>query len=250
MNADQYLRFLLAKYQVNAAGPAAVAAHQIVPTLQRWAGAYLLDIQSSGSVAKGTANSGTNDMDLFVAMSSSTPGTLREIYESLHTLAAARWPTQRQNVSIGIQVGGYHFDLVMGRLQPGYQNWFSLWRNKTQKWTQTNIALQIQTVANSGRVDEIRILKLWRTLADLDFPSFILELAVLQALNGKRQGDLANNVIATLDWLGDNMRTAQLVDPANTNNVVTDDLSADERAKIARAACAARVQPFFSNFVW
>jgi hypothetical protein len=189
-------------------------------------------------------------MDLFVAMSSNTPGALRDIYESLYTLAAQRWPTRRQNVSIGIQVGGYHFDLVPGRLQPGYQNWFSLWRSKAQTWTQTNVALQIQTVANSGRTDEIRILKLWRTLAGLDFPSFILELAVLQALHGRRLGDLANNVSAALDWLRDNMRIAQIVDPANTNNVVTDDLSASDRWVIASAAGAARAQPHFSNFLW
>jgi hypothetical protein len=250
MTADQYLRGLLAKHQVNVAGAQAVAVQQILPTLQHWAGQYLIEIQLSGSVAKGTANAGANDMDLFIAMSSTTPGTLRDIYESLHTMAAQRWPARRQNVSTGIQAGGYLFDLVPGRLQPGYQNWFSLWRNKAQTWTQTNIALQIQTVANSGRAEEIRILKLWRSLAGLDFPSFILELAVLQALHGRRLGDLANNVSAALDWLRDNMSTAQLVDPANTNNVVTDDLSASDRAAIARAAGAARAQQYFSNFVW
>ncbi|WP_374662266.1 nucleotidyltransferase domain-containing protein [Inhella sp.] len=250
MNADHYLRGLLAKHQVNAAGAEAVAAQQILPILQQWAGQYLLEIRLSGSVAKGTANAGTNDMDLFIALSSGTPGNLRDIYESLHNLAAQRWSARRQNVSIGIQAGGYHFDLVPGRLQSGYQNWFSLWRNKAQTWTQTNIALQIQTVANSGRTEEIRILKLWRTLAGLDFPSFILELAVLQALHGRRLGDLANNVSAALEWLRSNMRTAQLVDPANTNNVVTDDLSANDRTAIATAADAARAQPYFSDFVW
>jgi len=135
-------------------------------------------------------------------------------------------------------------------MQSGYQNWFSLWRDKAQTWTQTNIALQIQTVAQSGRTEEIRILKRWRTLTGLDFPSFVLELAVLRALHGRRQGDLANNVSASLDWLRDNMRSAQLVDPANTNNSVSDDLSANDRAAIAIAAAAARAQPYFSNFVW
>lgn len=251
MTADQYLRSVLAKYQVNAAGAKAVALQHIVPLVQHWAGRYLSSIDLSGSVAKGTANAGANDMDLFIAMSSTTPGTLKDIYESLHNLAAQQpWSLRRQNVSIGIQVAGYHFDLVPGRIQLGYQNWFSLWRNKTQTWTQTNITLQIQTVARSGRTEEIRILKCWRTLAGLDFPSFILELAVLQALNGRRTGDLANNVSAALDWFRDNMRTARLVDPANTNNVVTDDLTASERAAIATAAGVARAQWNYNDFVW
>ena len=250
MTADQYLRNVLTQYQVNAAVAQAVAQQQIEPVVQQWAGHYLSGIELSGSIAKGTANAGTNDMDLFIAVSSSTPGTLKEIYESLHDLAAARWPTRRQNVSIGVQLASFHFDLVPGRMQSGYQNWFSLWRNKAQAWTQTNIALQIQTVAQSGRTEEIRILKRWRTLAGLDFPSFVLELAVLRALHGRRRGDLANNVSAALDWMRDNMRTAQLVDPANTNNSVSDDLSANDRAAIAVAAGIARTQPYFSNFVW
>lgn len=251
VSADQYLRNVLAQHQVNAVGAKTVVIQHVVPILQRWAGQYLSSIDLSGSVAKGTANAGANDMDLFVAMSSMTPGGLRDIYESLHQVASQQpWFARRQNVSIGIQVSGYHFDLVPGRMQDGYQNWFSLWRNKAQTWTQTNIALQVQTVAQSGRTEEIRVLKRWRTLAGLDFPSFILELAVLQALHGRRLGDLANNVSAALEWLRDNMRTARLLDPANTNNVVTDDLTATERAAIAAAAAMARAQPSYSNFVW
>lgn len=250
MNADQYLRALLANYQVDTASVKAIAVEQLVPTLQYWASEHLLEIRLSGSFAKGTANAGTNDMDLFIAMSSTKPGTLRDIYESLYTFADQRWLARRQNVSIGIQASGYHFDLVPARLQPSYQNWFSLWRNNAQTWTQTNIALQIQTVVNSGRTEEIRILKLWRTLARLNFPSFVLELAVLQALRGRPLGDLANNVSTALEWLRDNMCTTQLIDPANSNNVVTDDLSASDRVAIAAAAGTARAQPYFSNFVW
>ena len=132
MTADQYLRNVLTQYQVDAAAAKAVAQQHIAPVVEQWAGTYLSGIELSGSVAKGTANAGANDMDLFIAMSSSTPGTLKEIYESLHDLAAARWTTRRQNVSIGVQLAGFHFDLVPGRMQSGYQNWFSLWRDKAQ----------------------------------------------------------------------------------------------------------------------
>jgi hypothetical protein len=250
MNADTYLRSLLVKYQVNTANAQAVAEQQIAPVVHAWAGQYLGDIRLSGSVAKGTANAGANDMDLFIALNTTTPGTLQEIYDSLFSWAGRYWPAQKQNVSIGIQAGGYHFDLVPGRLQTGYQNWFSLWRNKVQTWTQTNIDLQVQTVANSGRTEEIRIIKLWRTLAGLDFASFPLELATLQALHGRRIGDLANNVSAALSWISANIQTARLVDPANTNNVVSDDLTILQRARIAQAASAARAQPNYSNFVW
>jgi hypothetical protein len=250
MSADNYLRSLLLKYQVNTAAARSVAEQQIVPILERWGGQHLLDIRLSGSTAKGTANAGANDMDLFIAIRSTTPATLREIYESLYALAATRWQTRKQNVSVGVQLAGYHFDLVPGRLQEGYRNWYSLWRNKAQTWTQTNIDLQVQAVANSGRVEEIRILKLWRTLAKLDFPSFALELATLEALQGRRIGDLANNVSTALSWISTNIGSARLIDPANTNNVVSDDLTPAQRGLIAGAAANARAQPNYRNFVW
>lgn len=250
MSADFYLRSLLRKYQVNTAVARQVAEQQIAPVIQHWAGQHLLGIRLSGSTAKGTANAGANDMDLFIALRSTTPATLRDIYESLYQAAVRHWPARKQNVSIGVRLAGQHFDLVPGRLQAGYQNYFSLWRDKAQRWTQTNIDLQVQAIANSGRVEEIRILKLWRTLAKLDFPSFPLELAALQALHGRPIGDLANNVSEVLSWLSNNIGAATLLDPANSNNVVSDDLSPMQRGLIVDAAARARAQSNYSNFVW
>jgi hypothetical protein len=250
MSADDYLRSVLAKYDVNPAGPRAVAEHHIAPVIQAWGGQYLRSIRLSGSIAKGTANAGANDMDLFIELEPATPLGLMGIYESLLAAAARQWPARRQNVSVGINAGGYHFDLVPARLQAGYQNWFALWRDKQKTWTQTNVELQVQTVAKSGRTEEIRILKRWRTLAGLEFPSFVLELATLRALDGLPLGALAHNVSAALSWLGANIETARLVDPANMNNIVSDDLTSAERSAIARAARAARAQPHYNDFVW
>lgn len=250
MPADDYLRSLLAKYHVDPAGPRAVAEHQIAPVIQVWGGQYLRDIRLSGSIAKGTANAGVNDMDLFIELDPTTPLNLQGIYESLLAAAARQWPVRRQNVSVGVNAGRYHFDLVPARLQAGYQNWFALWREKQKTWTQTNVELQVQTVARSGRTEEIRILKLWRTLAGLEFPSFVLELAALRALDGLPIGALAQNVSKALSWLGANIETARLIDPANTNNIVSDDLTEAERSAIARAARAARAQAHYNDFVW
>jgi hypothetical protein len=65
----------------------------------------------------------------------------------------------------------------------------SLYRSKPNTWTQTNISTYISHVVNSGRTDEIRILKIWRQLHGLTFPSFFLELAVINALLYTRRGN-------------------------------------------------------------
>ena len=80
-----------------------------------------------------------------------------------------------------------------------------------------------------------RILKLWRDQKHLDFPSFYLELTTINALSGAR-GTLSQNVWATLEYLRDKFSNARVVDPANTNNIISDDLSAAGKASIAAAA--------------
>jgi hypothetical protein len=90
-------------------------------------------------------------------------------------------------------------------------------------------------VVGSGRLDEIRVIKLWRNQKKFDFPSFYLEMAVIEALKYAR-GTLSQNVARTLEYLRDDFATARFVDPANSNNVISEDLKADERMTIARWA--------------
>jgi hypothetical protein len=47
-------------------------------------------------------------------------------------------------------------------------------------------------------------------------------------------------VLAALEYLRDRFPSARVVDPANTNNIISDDLSAVDKAKISAAAALAR----------
>jgi len=73
----------------------------------------------------------------------------------------------------------------------------------------------------------------------VDFPSFYLEMAVIAALSGARSGNLSGNVQKVLEYLRDTFVNARFVDPANTNNIISDDLNMTEQAAIQRAAAAA-----------
>jgi hypothetical protein len=95
------------------------------------------------------------------------------------------------------------------------------------------------TVRNAGRISESRILKLWRNQQRLDFPSFYLELTAIAALSGAR-GTLSDNVWAALEYLRDRFPNARVVDPANTNNIISDELSSADKIQISAAAAQAR----------
>jgi hypothetical protein len=239
ISSDQYLLNVLAREQVDTGpfSPILSAAAMLRPMLEYWGNGYLLAIEPSGSFAKGTANQSSTDIDLFLTLSSSTPGTLSDIRSSLgNCLNQNGYEFRDQNVSLGISVVGYQVDLVPGRRQSQFGTDHSLYRRKANTWTKTNIQTHINLVKGSRRIDEIRVVKLWRDQWNLDFPSIYLELAALEALQGKPIGRLSENVADILRYFSSQLTETRIVDPANTNNVISDDLSILCKRAIAAAA--------------
>lgn len=238
MSANSYLDGILAARAVDNSTTSPVRGVQAVlqPLLNEWGGAMLRKVHPSGSFAKGTANHSGTDIDLFISVSSECPNTLKEIYNLLlKKMQEKGYKPRQQNVSINVRVGGYDVDLVPAKHQGGNGEYHSLYRRRADTWTQTNVGNHITTVANSGRTQEIRVLKLWRDQKQLDFPSFYLELTVIAALAGAR-GTISQNVWKVFEYLRDKFAAANVVDPANTNNIISGDLSAAEKAKIVAAA--------------
>jgi hypothetical protein len=241
--SDAYLKGILDRLRVDTGPYSPVRNVQAVlrPSLQAWGGHYLVGMNPSGSFAKGTAIRGGTDIDIFASLAQETPSNLETIYVTLfNRLHQDGFNPRQQNVSIGIQIGGYAVDVVPARRQNNIGEFHSLWRRKAQTWTQTNVMTHINTVRNSGRSEEIMILKAWRRQKGLTFPSFYLELVAIEACRGRKVGTLADNVWAALAYIRDNIRTAVFMDPANTNNRISDDLTAAEKYAIASAAVLAR----------
>jgi hypothetical protein len=241
MSADYYLQGILTREAVNVSAGSPVLGVQttLMPVFQGWAGVMLRNIHPSGSFAKGTANSSGTDIDLFVSLSNNVSETLQEIHNKLFdTLQSKGYSPRRQNVSINIRVNGYSVDVVPGKHQGGVGEDHSLYRRRANTWTKTNVIIHINKVRIGGRSSEIRTIKLWRDQKGLDFPSFYLELAVMEALSGVR-GSLSQNVWRVFEYLRDTFPIARFVDPANTANIISDDLSVADRAKIKNAAIQA-----------
>lgn len=238
MTADEYLQTILAREAVDTSATSPVRGVQatLQPILNEWAATQLRAVHPSGSFAKGTANRSGTDIDLFVSLKSDTTNPLKEIYTGLfQRMTAKGYAPKQQNVSINIRVGGYDVDLVPAKHQGGNSEDHSLYRRRADTWTQTDVVKHIATVQNAGRISESRILKLWRTQKQLDFPSFYLELTVIDALSRLR-GTLSQNVWTMLEYFRDQFSNARVVDPANTNNIISDDLTAADKKKVSDAA--------------
>ena len=252
MTPDQYVDAVLVKYFVPR-GPTSASEQLgaiVAGPLRTWAGQQLNALEYSGSYAKETGVRGCSDVDIFISLKSNTTDSLKHIYGSLVAVAQNnRWSPRLQNVSVGVTVNGTRADRVPGKVQAGYQNYHSLYLRKRDSWTQTNVSLHCETVRNSGRVREIRAIKIWRMLHGLDFPSLYLELFSIQALSGSRSG-LSDNVLHVLRTIGSSLVSTRVCDPANTNNTLSDDLTEAEKRNIASLAAQSARQQFWENIIW
>ena len=255
MTENQYLLNIINKYIASPISD--ITIHSTLQTLlieiQQWANIYLLDIYTSGSRAKGTAIKGNSDIDFLISLSSLTPGTLCEIYNSLYSWLSARgYQVRKQNVSLGITYYGYNIDLVPARKQPGHTNDHSLYCRKRNSWMQTNIQQHINYVINSGRINEIKIIKIWAKLHKLDFPSIYLEHIVIGALKGKNKGNdyLGRNVMCVFQYIIDNLLAARVIDISNSNNTISDDLTQSEKISIVNKAKESKQQQYWEKIVW
>lgn len=250
MTPNEYLWKILEREHVSSL-PVLHAAQALYPDIRRWAGDSLVDIYPSGSYAKGTANKNGADIDLFISISESLSNNLEEIYDSLKDFMVGYNPRMK-NVSINVRIKTYgveySVDLVPGKRQNPYSQDHSLWVSRTRTWQKTNIQKHIATVRNAGFQKESRIIKLWSHQKRLEFPSFCIELAVIAALQGKN-GDIASNVTDVFHWIANNITVVSLIDPANSNNVVSDTLTKAEKTAIKNAATAALMARNWSDVI-
>jgi hypothetical protein len=187
---------------------------------------YLESITLAGSHAKGTALR-DSDIDLFLRYSPGTPGPISAIQTSL----ANHFHGQVRNVSVRITYKGLTVDLVPARRSDTGD---MLWQARFNTWLKTDVAKQIRYVRDSGLIDEILALKIWRRRHALRFPSFLMELAVIHALKPNRP--IKEQFTSLLRFLATDFPTTRLLDPANSNNVVSDLLTEVEKLRIARTA--------------
>jgi len=253
MTGDEYILSILKKYEVPS-GPESVAeqaAGQIAPKIQRWAGEWLATLSYSGSYAKQTAVHGVTDVDLFIFLKAEMPGTLKKIYDELFTLAALHgWNPRRQNVSIGVSVNDIRIDLIPGRAQTGNDSIHELYWLNSDSLRETNVNFHVDTVARSHRLLEIKAIKIWRHIHQLTWPSLYLESFVINALTGRSTESLSHNVLHALDMIGDTFETTCILDPANLDNVLSHDVTPQDKKLTADQAKKSAEEQHWEDIIW
>lgn len=260
MSANTYLNQILQKYAPRGTFNQTGALATLKSVLRTWAGDCYIDVLDSGSRAKGTAISLASDIDYMVSLTSGcneNNGGLKSIFDSLYTKLNSTYNNVRkQNVSVRINLNELEIDVTPARKQSGNTTDHWIYLSKTGTRQQTNIQKHIADISGSGRVNEIKILKIWRELNKIDFPSVYLEYLIVKIIllnYPKDSNSLPSNVLHVFSELArdtNNPLFARVVDPANTNNILSDLLSASEKNEIIKRAKVASKQQYWKDIVW
>jgi hypothetical protein len=203
-----------------------------------------------GSFGKRTMIRARYDLDLVMYWPNAANYSINGIYTAVGDVLKKNW-THVNSKTVAWELpfqAGFHIDVVPGRALDAQYYEANLHRTDTGTTLKTSLKKHIDTVRNSGRIDAIRLMKLWRVRKNVPFKkNFLLELMTIDGCKGKQSDDLEGQTLAALRYVRDNIKNCSVRDPANSNNSLSDDLDANVRATIYQRANEALVAKYWSE---
>ncbi len=201
-------------------------------------------IRYAGSHEKGTMIRDNYDLDIVCYFPSSDGRTLKEIREDVSKHLGKEYVVEPKasaerikNLKGSSAPAGYHIDVVPGRVIEGTKDVFIHVAYGERERMQTNLKTHIDHIVNSKCVPVIRLVKIWAHRNNIHIKTFILELFVVEALSGSRnKNNLQESFLKVMETFKDKFDNLQLVDPANTNNIVSQTIDASEKMTVMSAA--------------
>lgn len=208
---------------------------------------YEIKIYYAGSYKKGTLIKDLYDLDLTCYFLNDCGKTLEEIYNEVAKALREKYFVKEKASALRIKSkdgeDDFHIDVVPGRyidkINGNTKIDVFLYRSTEDKCRlKTNLYVHLKHIRDSGVRRLIRLAKLWRIRNGLQIRTFPLELMVIKVLKDSENKDqLDDRMKEFWEELRDNIDNISIVDPANSNNdlsEVFDDTMKDTLSKTAK----------------
>jgi hypothetical protein len=183
-------------------------------------------IRYGGSKAKGTMIKESYDLDIvcyFDHDDTAAGETLEDIYNSVRKALEGKYLVEPRSSALRLKDArtethgaDFHIDGVPGRFTDEEEaDAFLYISTGEKKRLKTNLDVHVAHVKESGVIDAIRLMKLWKVRNRLSVRNFILELAVIELLRSKKSAALATQLEHVWTELRDNIDDLSVEDPAN-----------------------------------
>jgi len=194
-----------------------------------------------GSYAKNTMIKASYDLDIVLYWSSDSPYSLASLYKAAEGVLDRNWETVIKK-KVGLELpfkGDFHIDVIPGKFSSNDDKFAYLYNNRTGGRFLTSIYYQVEYVKKSNRQDIIRLIKLWKKRKNISIKTIILESCVIEGCKGIDRSKLAPQLMATFKYIRDNIQNTRMLDPTNSNNVISNELSKETKNQIRKHAIQA-----------
>lgn len=201
-------------------------------------------IRYAGSYSKGTMIRDSYDLDIACYFPETKDDTLPEIRQQVQEALSEKYYITPKASALRIEgikdeteQMDYHIDVVPGRFVDDTETDAYLHVAYGEKERmKTNLDKHIAFVTNSGRQDILKLAKLWNSRNQIRAKSFVLDIFLIESFKGYTGTDLENAFKKALQEIADRFETAQIVDPANTGNIVSKVMTDSEKQNVASRA--------------
>jgi hypothetical protein len=183
-------------------------------------------IKYGGSKAKGTMIKESYDLDIieyFPHEDTSGGETLEDIYNNTYDALSADYLVERKGSALRLKdktpdtySQDFHIDVVPGRYIDGDKGDVFLYRSTGEKKRlKTNLDIHISHIKDSGVIDAIRLMKLWRVRNNIPIKNFALDLLTIDLLKNKKSLLLTSQLEHVWKEFRDHSNSLSIEDPAN-----------------------------------
>jgi hypothetical protein len=252
VTAQQYLEGILEKYNLTEQQiePIKKKRETIENFFRTKYGSKIATFYYSGSYAKGTAINLKYDLDLCIYFRRDAFSTLKEMYYDVYNALRQNYIVNLQTVSMGLVSGNESIDIVPARKIDDSTDYANLYDNDHNGQIQTNIPKHKEYISISEARPIIKLMKVWKFQHSIHFKSFGLELLTIRALENFNDPDYGNRVLQVLRFFRDNAKSIRLIDPANSNNIISDLIAPVDKQAIADNAYASLQKKYLNEIIW
>ena len=149
--------------------------------------------------------------------------TLQEIYENVRNCLNKGYIVEEKTSALRLKgntsddyMRDFHIDVVPGRFTDESKSDGFIYQKAAEKSRlKTNLDLHIEHVRDSGVIDAIRLLKLWKVRKGLKLKQFVFELLIIDLLSGMRSKSISDQLMHVWEEIAASADPISVEDPAN-----------------------------------
>lgn len=180
-------------------------------------------IRYGGSKAKGTLIREAYDLDIvfYIPNGNNAAGeTLKDIFGNVRNALGKHYTVEPKTSALRLRStdrrSDLHIDVVPGRFTDDSKtDCFLHQENGEKDRLKTNLNVHISHIRDSGVVDTLRLLKLWRVRRAVQVKQFAFELLGVKLLKGKRQRSIEEQLVHFFAEIANADQPIAIEDPAN-----------------------------------